>query len=135
MTADRSLGRAAPRQRSLTRSSEGAWVAIERARAAMASGAAFARPVEVALDHALVRAIRTPREALDCLLGGQWPDKSALAYELAISDCLKAIAGADLEAARASFQAAARRAHILIADDEAAQPAAGAADGSASVAA
>ena len=88
----------------------------------------------MALDHALVRAIRTPREALDCLLGGQWPDKSALAYELAISDCLKAIAGADLEAAR-GLQAAARRAHILIADDGAAQPAAGAADGSASVAA
>jgi Protein of unknown function (DUF982) len=116
MTIERSGARIGRSRGTAARSSESAWVAVERARISTGQGSVFDAPVNVAVGQVLVRTIRTPRDALDCLLDGQWPDKSGIAYELAISDCLRALAGEDSAAARSSFEEAARRAHVIVAD-------------------
>lgn len=79
----------------------------------------FEKPVKVVLGRqAGITSVVGPEQAAQCLTSGFWPDKSGVAFENAMSACLKSLSGACApEMAREAFISAARRAHVLAEDE------------------
>ena len=79
----------------------------------------FEKPVQVVLGRqGGITSVVGPEQATQCLTSGFWPDKSGVAFENAMSACLKSLSGVCApEMAREAFISAARRAHILVEDE------------------
>lgn len=79
----------------------------------------FEKPVQVVLGRqGGITSVVGPEQATQCLTSGFWPDKSGVAFENAMSACLKSLSGACApEMAREAFILAARRAHVLVEDE------------------